>query len=113
MPEKQNKPLSRRHFITKASLTTGFVATTAAVLGTPAQHKTKESTRIYNIRDFGAKGDGQTNDTTAIQKAIDACYKDKGGTVLVPAGVFVTGTIELKSNVTFHIAAQGKILGSA
>jgi hypothetical protein len=113
MPEKQNKPLSRRHFITKASLTTGFVATTAAALGTPAQHKTKESTRIYNIRDFGAKGDGQTNDTTAIQKAIDACYKDKGGTVLVPAGVFVTGTIELKSNVTFHIAAQGKILGSA
>lgn len=48
--------------------------------------------RIYNIRDFGAKGDGITLDTAAVQGAIDACNKDQGGTVLVPAGVFVIGT---------------------
>jgi Glycosyl hydrolases family 28 len=70
-------------------------------------------TRIYNILDFGAKGDGTTLDTEALQAATDACNKDQGGTVLVPAGVFVIGTVELKSNVTLHISAQGKLLGSA
>ena len=56
--------------------------------------------RTYNVRDFGAKGDGVTLDTDAFQQAIDACNREQGGTVLVPAGVFVIGTIELKSNVT-------------
>jgi glycosyl hydrolase family 28 len=69
--------------------------------------------RTYNVRDFGAKGDGIVIDTVAVQAAIDACNRDKGGTVLVPAGDFVVGTIELKSDVTLHLAAQGKLLGSA
>lgn len=68
--------------------------------------------RIYNVRSYGAKGDGTTLDTAALQGAIDACNGDGGGTVLIPAGTFVTGTVELKSNVTLHIAAAGKILGS-
>ena len=68
--------------------------------------------RIYNIRDFGAKGDGKTLDTAAIQAAIDACNKDKGGTVLLPAGDFLCGTIELRSNVILHLSAQGRLLGS-
>ena len=115
MPDEKNNSLSRRRFITSTSLTAGAMAATAAAFGAPPANKTSatDSARIYNIHDYGAKGDGQANDTTAIQAAIDACHKDKGGTVLVPAGVFVTGTIELKSNVTFHISAQGKILGSA
>jgi len=70
-------------------------------------------TRVYNIRDFGAKGDGVSLDTGALQTAINACSKDQGGTVVVPAGVFLIGTVEMKSNVTLHIAAQGKLLGSA
>ena len=69
--------------------------------------------RVYNIRDFGAKGDGATLDTAALQAAIDACSRDGGGTVLVPAGTFVIGATELKSNVTLHIAAAGTLLGSA
>jgi hypothetical protein len=68
--------------------------------------------KVYNIRDFGAKGDGKTLDTVAVQSAIDACNRDRGGTVLVPAGEFLIGTIELKSNVTLHLSAQGKLLGS-
>src|SRR5579884_2625257 len=67
---------------------------------------------VYNVRDFGAKGDGSTLDTAAVQAAIDACNKDKGGIVLVPAGDFLVGTIELKSNVTLHLAAKGRLLGS-
>ena len=69
--------------------------------------------RMYNIRDYGAKGDGIALDTAALQAAIDACTHDGGGTVLVPAGNFQIGTVELKSNVTLHIAASGKLLGSA
>jgi hypothetical protein len=90
------------------SLSAGL-ASAQSVAGTRAAG----GTRIYNVVDFGAKGDGKTLDTAAVQAAIDACNKDQGGTVLVPAGVFVIGTVELKSNVTLHISAQGKLLGSA
>ena len=69
--------------------------------------------RVYNVRDFGAKGDGTTLDSAALQAAIDACHNDRGGTVLVPAGRFVTGTLELKSNVSLHLAADATLLGSA
>src|SRR5258707_227057 len=44
--------------------------------------------RVYNIRKYGAKGDGIALDTPAVQAAIDACHQDGGGTVLVPAGTF-------------------------
>lgn len=66
----------------------------------------------YDIRDFGAKGDGQTMNTKAIQSAIDACAAQGGGTVLVPGGDFRTGTLQLKSDVTLELAASGRILGS-
>ena len=69
--------------------------------------------RVYNVRDFGAKGDGKAMDTAALQSAIDACTRDGGGTVLLPAGIFQIGTTELKSNVTLHIAAGATLLGSA
>ena len=79
----------------------------------PGSDRPAHGARFYNIRDFGAKGDGKTLDTKAVQAAIDACHADGGGTVLAPAGVFLIGTVELKSNVTLHIAAQGTLLGSA
>ena len=69
--------------------------------------------RIYNVRSFGAKGDGATLDTAAVQAAVDACHNDGGGTVLVPAGTFLIGTVELRSHITLHIAAAGTLLGSA
>lgn len=76
-------------------------------------HSVDAGARVYNVRDYGAKGDGSTLDTAALQEAIDACNRDGGGTVLVPAGTFVIGSTELKSNVTLHIAAGGTLLGSA
>src|SRR5262245_10468135 len=78
----------------------------------PAGNDKDVGARVYNIRDYGAKGDGTTLDTAPVQAAIDACAGDKGGTVLIPAGNFVVGTLELKSNVTLHLSAQGRILGS-
>jgi len=85
----------------------------AAQPGTPAAGKNDLGARVYNVRDYGAKGDATTLDTKAVQAAIDACTHDGGGMVLVPAGIFQIGTIELKSNVTLHIAASGQLLGSA
>ncbi|MET3666217.1 glycosyl hydrolase family 28 protein [Caulobacter sp. 1776] len=68
--------------------------------------------RVYNVRDFGAKGDGKALDTAALQAAVDACAADGGGVVLAPAGVFQIGTVELKSNVTLRLAAGATLLGS-
>jgi hypothetical protein len=68
--------------------------------------------RVYNVRAYGAKGDGQTLDTAAIQRAVDACSADGGGTVLVPAGTFLSGSVEIRSHVNLRIAAGGRILGS-
>jgi len=47
----------------------------------------------FNVREHGARGDGETLDTLAIQAAMDACAKTGGGTVLVPAGQYLTGAI--------------------
>ncbi len=66
--------------------------------------------KVYNIKMFGAKGDGKTDDAAAIQKAIDACYKNGGGTVLIPATqTFIAGPFVLRSNINFHVEA-GAIL---
>jgi polygalacturonase len=121
MADQDNKAISRRNWLGamgKVSLGTGLMAVASNTLGFEHRAQVKATgndtgARIYNIRDFGAKGDGKSLDTAAVQAAIDTCNKEQGGTVLVPAGVFVIGTVELKSNVTLHIAAQGKLLGTA
>lgn len=71
-----------------------------------------EVNREFNARDFGARGDGDTLDTAALQAAIDACSADGGGTVLLPSGRFLSGTIVLKDNVTLHLSPGAVLLGS-
>ena len=66
----------------------------------------------YNILDFGAVSGGKTVNSAAIQAAIDACHQNGGGTVEVPAGIFKTGTIWLKSNVELHLAHGAVLLAS-
>lgn len=56
----------------------------------------------YNIKDYGATGDGQSLNTEAFAKAISACSSAGGGAVLIPPGLWLTGPIELKSNVNLH-----------
>ena len=58
----------------------------------------------HSVRDHGAKGDGVARDTAAIQAAIDAAAKHGGGTVLVPPGKYLSGTIHLKSNITLELS---------
>jgi len=57
---------------------------------------------IYNVIDFGAKNDGFTLTTSHIQSAINKCFEDGGGVVYVPKGEYLTGTLNLKSNVEFR-----------
>lgn len=121
MSDSKTHLLSRRNWLALAP--PGLAASAASSLwaerhgpgpgNREAAADVSAGTHTYNIRDFGAKGDGKTLDTTAVQTAIDACHHDQGGTVLVPAGTFLIGTIEMKSNVTLRIVAEGKLLGSA
>jgi polygalacturonase len=54
---------------------------------------------FYNVKDFGAKGDGAAINSDAINKAIDAAAAEGGGTVYFPAGNYLSGSIHLKSNI--------------
>src|SRR5581483_7410296 len=115
MHDHPTPTFSRRQWLSVASvpaLATVFRPSSASAAAPPRASRQDAGARIYNIRDFGAKGDGKTLDTAALQAAIDACTADGGGTVLVPAGTFVVGTTELKTNVTLHLAASATLLGS-
>jgi len=59
----------------------------------------------YNVRSFGAAGDGKQLDTSAIQSAIDAAAGAGGGTVCFPAGTYLSQTLVLKSRITLHLEA--------
>jgi polygalacturonase len=65
----------------------------------------------YNIKTFGAKADGRTLNTAAIQSAIDKCSKT-GGRVIVPEGVYLSGTLYFKSNVTLYLMPGSVLKGS-
>ncbi len=66
--------------------------------------------RNFVITDFGAVGDGTTDCTAAIAKAIKACAESGGGHIIIPAGDFFTGAIHLQSNVDLHLAATNSVL---
>ena len=66
----------------------------------------------YNILDYGAKADGCTLNTVSIQSAIDAASKNGGGHVVIPAGIFLTGSIIMKNGVELHLLKDAVLLGS-
>lgn len=67
---------------------------------------------FYNVLDFGAKGDGRTNDGPAIQQAIDTCHSNGGGMVILPGGhEYYSGSLILKSNVEFHLQNGARLRG--
>ena len=70
------------------------------------------SANTFNVKDFGATGDGKTLDHTAINRAIEAAVETGGGQVVVPAGTYLCGSIRLKSNVDLHLMAGAKILAA-
>lgn len=70
------------------------------------------SDKRYLITEFGAKGDSSTMNTKAIQNCIDQCSSTGGGTVVIPKGVFISGSIFLKKGVNLLIEKGGKLKGS-
>jgi len=70
------------------------------------------SSYLINIKDLGAVGDGKTDNTRAIQSAIDQATAQGGATVLVPAGRWLTGVLTLRSNVFLRLSSGAVLLGS-
>ncbi len=66
----------------------------------------------FNVRDYGAVGDGKTLDSPAINKAIEAASKVGGGRVFFPAGIYLAGSIHLMSDITLDLGAGCVILGA-
>ena len=67
---------------------------------------------VYDVRDFGAKGDGRTVDTPAITAAIDAAAGAGGGTVYLPAGTYPSYSIRLKSHITLQLGAGATLVAA-
>ena len=76
-----------------------------------AQNKTK-SQKEFLITNYGAKADAKTLNTAAIQKAIDAAFMNNGGCVVFPKGQFLTGSIQMKTNVSLRLDEGAVLLGS-
>ncbi|ASZ09681.1 hypothetical protein KTO58_27585 [Chitinophaga pendula] len=70
------------------------------------------SSKEFNVKDFGAKGDSVTNDTKAINLAIEKCNAAGGGSIRFPAGRYIAASIHLKSNVRFLLDAKAEIYGA-
>lgn len=92
----------------KVLLTTFLVACFSVLSANAAE----QAIQLFNVRDYGAVGNGTTLDTAAIQSAIDACTEAGGGKVRVPAGHYVIGTVEIKSNVTLSLEHGAELWGS-
>ena len=66
----------------------------------------------FDVRQYGARGDASTLCTSPIQQAIDDCHAAGGGTVVLPPGTYVSGTLYLKSHVVLHLCSGATLLGS-
>ncbi len=106
--------LTRRDLIAKIGVAGAAAAwplapTAAASAAQPAD---VPAGPVYDVRAFGARGDGTTLDTAAIQGAIEACASAGGGVVLFPAGRFLSGGLTLRSRVTLRTSPGTVVLGS-
>jgi exo-poly-alpha-galacturonosidase len=78
----------------------------------PGEQDNAKPLNRYVITDYGAVGDANTVNTEAIQSAIDKCAADGGGTIVVPAGTFLTGAIFFKQGVNLHLESDGILKGT-
>ena len=106
---KSDKGYARRRFLELSSLLAAGIARAANPdqaskrSGAHANSAPRKTSLTLNVRDFGARGDGTTKDTFALQQAIDRCWVLGGGEVLVPAGDYLTGALALRSNTILRL----------
>ena len=89
----------------------GLLIIGAAAIAVCGMCFTASAATAYDVRSFGAVGDGRTKDTAAIQQALDACAKT-GGRVVVPPGNYLTGSIFLGDNTELHLQEGATLIGS-
>ena len=97
--------MTMRHLVAVA------IAACVAVGGAQAGCALGKSCTAYSVKDFGAKGDGATKNTAAVQKALDACART-GGRVTVPPGTYLIGSIYLGDGTELHLEKGATLLGS-
>lgn len=99
----------RRQFIGRLAGGTALASLTAPSI---AAAQDSEPRANYDVRAFGAAGNGRRLDTRELQRAVDACATAGGGTVRFPAGTYLSGTLILRSRVTLWLEAGATLLGS-
>ena len=112
--------VGRRRFL-KSAAQSAVAAPILSAFGnlnqTPPPHKSPSAPPpkpklTLNVRDYGAAGDGRTDDTIAIQQTIDRCAVLGGGEILIPAGNYSSGALALRSNTLVRLEKDATILGS-
>ena len=84
-----------------------------AIIAVHSGAQTSEISGIFfNVKEFGAIGDGKYMDTQAIQATIDSCHRANGGTVYFPPGIYLSGSIHLKSNVALYLDHGATLMAS-
>ena len=109
MLDRWNRKTEERGYEMKATIVATALCLAACVACVGAG---KPGAAVFDVRDFGAKGDGVAKDTAAVQGAIDAAAAAGGGEVLLPRGVYLSGSVFLKSGVDFHLAEGAVLKGS-
>ncbi|MDF7823606.1 glycoside hydrolase family 28 protein [Pontiellaceae bacterium B12227] len=97
------------------NLTVSFLVVVMSIVSTgcaAVDQALSRNSSVFNVKKFGAVGDGVAMDTVALQAAIDACTTAGGGTVWVPVGKYPIGTLQLKSNITLSLDHGATIMGS-
>lgn len=110
----ENNRSSRRELLKLSPVALAAVAAAApnAFAAAPTKAGVAAMTNFFDIRTYGARGDGKTVDSPAINKAIEAAAEAGGGTVLFPAGTWLSFSIRLKSNVALYLAQGCTVLAA-
>ncbi len=102
----------RRDFLRTGGLGAAAAAIPAVSLAASKQSAATSSTGLFDVRNYGATGDGKTLDTNAVNRAIEAAESAGGGVVLFPPGMYLCFSIHLKSHVRLHLE-QGSAIVAA
>ncbi len=101
------------NFLRRNLLRVGSIGAAGAALALPTQAQAAAATgAIFDVRQYGATGDGKTLDTPAVNRAIEAAATAGGGLVLFPAGTYLCFSIHLKSNIHLHLDQGATILAA-
>jgi polygalacturonase len=102
----------RRDFLRTGGLCLAGISLPSLALATPEPHSPTPQSPVFDVRGYGAKGDGKTVDTPAVNRAIEATAAARGGIVFFPAGNYLCFSIHLKSYVHLYLDQGATILAA-